>query len=303
MVIKETLGDRIFNFCNVLLLSLLLVIMVYPLYFVVIASFSNPDLVNNGKVLFFPRGVSLDGYEMVYNYKNVWVGYRNSIIYATLGTCVKLSVTFPAAYSMSRSNLKFKNFFTTMFMVPMFFSGGLIPTYILYTRSYGFANTIWPMILPGATSLMQIVIARTFFTSTIHEELHESAEIDGASHFRIFFTIVLPLSTAIIAVQALQAAVIHWNAFFNAMLYISDGPAGDHLAPLQLILRRILITSQTQALQAEFMADQTDALEVLRRAEQIKYSLIIVSVIPILLFYPFIQKYFVKGVMIGAIKG
>jgi len=303
MVIRESLGDRIFNGINYIVLSLLLVIMIYPLYFVVIASFSDPDLVNTGQVLFYPKGLSISGYEMVYNYRNVWIGYRNSLMYATLGTLVKLSVTFPAAYAMSRSNLRFKQFFTTMFMVPMFFSGGLIPTYILYTQTYGFYNTIWPMILPGATSLMQIVIARTFFTSTIHEELHESAAIDGASHFRIFFTIVLPLSTAIIAVQTLQAAVTHWNAFFNAMLYLSDTPGSDGLIPLQMILRKILIQAQAMALLTEFMEDQTNASEYLKRVEQIRYSLIIVSVIPILILYPFIQKYFVKGVMIGAIKG
>jgi len=304
MVIKETFWDRVFNAINITVLCLLFLIMVYPLYFVVIASISNPDLVLTGKVLFYPRDLMFNGFQMVFRNNDVWYGYRNSIFYASAGTLIKLSTTLPAAYAMSRSNLRFKNALTTMFMIPMFIQGGLIPTYILYTNTYRFSNTIWPMILPGATSLMAIVIARTFFASTIPEELHESAEIDGASHFRIFFTIILPLSTAIIAVQALQNAVAHWNAFFNAMLYItgstSDGP---NLVPLQLVLRRILIITQSQADIADLMADQTDIREYQRKVEQIKYALIIVSVIPILIVYPFVQKYFVKGVMIGAIKG
>ena len=304
MVVKETFADRVFNGVNIVVMCLVLLIMLYPLYFVVIASFSNPDLVNTGKVLFYPREITFDGYNMVYNYKAVWTGYRNSLFYAVTSTLYSLTITMCAAYAMSRHNLKFKNFFTAMFMFPMFFTGGLIPTYILYTSTFGWYNTIWPLILPGATSLMSIVICRTFINSTIHEELFESAQIDGASHFRIFFTIVLPLSTAIIAVQALMNVVGSWNSFFNALLYISDSPGHDQLIPLQLVLRKILVVAQNRAVAEEFMgSEQSDTLKYQRIVEQIKYALIIVSVIPVLLFYPFIQKYFVKGVMIGAIKG
>ena len=300
MVIKETLGDRIFNAINVFLLFLLLLIVAYPLYFIVIASFSNPDLVSTGKVLFLPREITWSGYEMVLNYKLLWTGYRNTIFYTAAGTFINLAVTLPAAYALSRRDFRWKGFFTTVFMVPMFFSGGLIPSYLLMVNTLKFNNTIWAMIIPGATGMMQMVIARTFFQSTVPEEMRESAEIDGASNFRIFFQIVLPLSTAIIAVQGLQAAVGHWNAFFNALLYLSNQ---EHLIPLSLVLRKVLVEAESQALINEFMQDQTNYAERLRRVELIKYGMIIVSVIPILMVYPFVQRYFVKGVMIGAIKG
>ena len=302
MIIKETFGDRVFNFINVLILSFILLIVIYPLYFIIIASFSNPDLVNTGKVLFQPREISLEGYKMVYNFSDLWTGYRNTIFYALAGTLINLSVTLPAAYSLSRKDFRWKSFFVTFFMIPMFFGGGLIPTYLLMTRTLHFNDTVWAILIPGATGMMQLVIARTFFQSTIPDELRESAEIDGASNFRVFFTIIIPLSTAIIAVQGLQAAVGHWNAYFNAFLYLSD-KGGRNLQPLSLVLRRILVIAQGQAVAQEFMQDQTNYAERLRRVEQIKYAMIIVSVIPILIAYPFIQRYFVKGVMIGAIKG
>lgn len=301
MVIKESTGDRIFNFFNVLLLALLLMLVAYPLYFIVIASFSDPSRVSLGQVVFLPRGVSWKGYAHVFHYDEVWIGYRNTLTYTTLGTLVNLCVTLPAAYSLSRPDFKWKGFFTVLFMVPMFFGGGLIPTYLLYTQTFHMNDTIWVMVLPGATGLMQMVVARTFFNSNVPHELRESAEIDGCSNFRLFFSIVLPLSTAIIAVQALQTAVGHWNAFFNGLMYLTDR-GGSNLKPLQLILRDILISTQVTTEQLE-MADQTDRQEFLQLVEQLKFALIIVSVIPILVVYPFVQKYFVKGVLIGAIKG
>lgn len=301
MIIKESRVDRIFNFFNVLLLSALLFVIAYPLYFIIIASFSDPTYISLGQVMFIPRGVSWDGYKHVLKYKEVWVGYRNTILYTSLGTLVNLCVTLPAAYSLSRNDFRGKGLFTAMFMIPMFFGGGLIPTYLLYTQTLHINDTIWVMVIPGATGLMQMVVARTFFNSNVPQELRESAVIDGCSNFRLFFQIVLPLSTAIIAVQALQTAVGHWNAFFNGMMYLSDR-GGRELKPLQLILRDILISTQVTTEQLE-MADLTDRQEFFRLVEQLKYALIIVSVIPILIVYPFAQKHFVKGVLIGAIKG
>ena len=301
MLIKESRVDRIFNFFNVLLLSALLFVIAYPLYFIVIASFSDPSYIALGQIMFIPRGISWTGYKHVLQYSEVWIGYRNTILYTTLGTLINLAVTLPAAYSLSRSDFRGKGFFTAMFMVPMFFGGGLIPTYLLYTQTLHINDTIWVMVIPGATGLMQMVVARTFFNSNVPHELRESAVIDGCSNFRLFFQIVLPLSTAIIAVQALQTAVGHWNAFFNGMMYLSDR-GGRELKPLQLILRDILISTQITTEQLE-MADMTDRQEFFRLVEQLKYALIIVSVIPILIVYPFAQKHFVKGVLIGAIKG
>jgi len=302
MVIKETVPDRIFNAVNIVILTIVLLVVAYPLYFIVIASFSNPTLVNTGRVIFFPREISFEGYLMVWNYEEIWIGYRNTIFYTALGTFINFAVTMPAAYALTRKNLRFKGFITIMFMIPMFFSGGLIPTYLLMVRTLGLNDTIWAIVLPGATGMMQIVIARTFIQSNVPEEMRESAEIDGATDFRVFFSIVLPLSTAIIAVQGLMAAVGHWNAFFNAFLYLSDNNA-RHLQPLAMVLRRILVLATAEAVGSEFMDDMTDRAERLRRVEQIKYAVIIVSVIPILAVYPFVQRHFVKGVLIGAIKG
>jgi putative aldouronate transport system permease protein len=302
VVIRQGLGDRIFNILNVAILTAILVIMAYPLYFVLIASISNTDLVNTGKVIFLPKALTADGYKIVMKYNEVWIGYRNTLFYATAATLVHLAVTIPAAYSLSRRDFKFKAFFTVVFMIPMMFGGGLIPYYMLITQTLKINDTIWIMILPGATSFFQLTIARTFFRTTIPDELRESAEIDGASNFLVFFKIVIPLSAAIIAVLALQSAVGNWNAFFNAMMFLSDRE-GKNLRPLQVILRNILIMTQSQAAIAEQMADQTNAAEKLRLTEQLKYALIIVSALPVLIIYPFIQKHFVKGVMIGSIKG
>jgi len=259
-------------------------------------------LVNTGRVVFYPRGISFAGYEMVFKHNELWTGYRNTLFYASAGTLINLAVTLPAAYALTRRDLRFKKFLVILFMIPMFFGGGLIPFYLLITQTLSINDTVWAILLPGATGMMQMVIARTFFQSTIPDELRESAEIDGASDFRVFFTIVIPLSTAIIAVQGLQAAVGHWNAFFNAFLYLSDQNARN-LQPLSMVLRRVLIIAQASALADDFMQDQTDYIERLMRVEQIKYAMIIVSVIPILIAYPYVQRYFVKGVMIGAIKG
>jgi len=302
MVIKETVPDRIFNVINIIILSLILVIVAYPLYFIVIASFSNPILVNTGRVILFPREISFEGYKMVWNYDDLWIGYRNTIFYTAFGTFINLAVTLPAAYALTRKNLRFKGFITILFMIPMFFSGGLIPTYLLMVRTLQLNDTIWAIVLPGATGMMQIVIARTFIQSNVPEEMRESAEIDGATDFRVFFSIVLPLSTAIIAVQGLMAAVALWNAFFGAFLYLSDNNA-RHLQPLAMVLRRILVLATNEAVGSEFMEDMSNRTERMMRVEQIKYAIIIVSVIPILAVYPFVQRHFVKGVLIGAIKG
>ena len=301
MVYKESLNDRLFNIINISLLTLVLLIVAYPLYFVVIASFSNWADVATGNVILYPIGISFSGYEMVFEYDEVWIGYRNTIFYSISATLVNLAVSLPAAYALSRRDLRWRGFFTVVFMIPMFFSGGLIPYYLLITQTLHWNDTIWIMIIPGATSFTQLVVARTFFKSTIPDDLRESAEIDGASNAMVFFRIILPLSGAIIAVQALQCAVGNWNSFFNAMIYLSDRQ-GRNLKTLQLILRTILIMSETQVATAEKMADQTNYVERLQRAEQLKYALIIVSCIPMLVIYPFIQKYFVKGIMIGSLK-
>lgn len=298
-VIKETKADKVFNIVNITILSFILLVTIYPIWFVIAASISDPDMVNSGRMILIPKGISLDGYRNVFKDARILLGYRNTIFYTVAGTLINLAVTIPAAYALSRKDFLGRGFFTTVFMITMFFSGGLVPTYLLI-KGLGMRNTIWVMLIPGATSMWNLVITRTFFQTNIPDELRESAEIDGCSNFRLFFSIVLPLSSAIIAVMALFFGVGHWNSYFSAMIYLSN----EKLYPLQLILREILVQSEFSAQMLLIGSNDSKALaEELKAAELTKYALIIVSTLPVMLAYPFIQKYFVKGVMVGAIKG
>ena len=299
MVIRETKRDRIFNFFNGLILTVVFLLCLYPLWFIIIASISNPDLINAGKVWLIPQDVSLDGYKALFADDSVVRGYINTIIYTAGGTCVNLAVTLPAAYALSRKDFVGRNFFTKMFLFTMFFSGGLIPTF-LTVKSLGLYNNPLVMVILGATSMTNIIISRTFFQTNIPDELREAAEIDGCSNTRFFFSIVLPLSTAIIAVMALFFAVTHWNGYFTAMIYIRE----EEWKPLQIIMRDILMESEFNAQMLQQGGDTAGMLQQeLRTAEQIKYALIVVSSIPVMIIYPFVQKHFVKGVTIGAVKG
>ena len=299
MVIRETKRDRIFNFFNGLILTVVFLLCLYPLWFIIIASISNPDLINAGKVWLIPQDVSLDGYKALFADDSVVRGYINTIIYTAGGTCVNLAVTLPAAYALSRKDFVGRNFFTKMFLFTMFFSGGLIPTF-LTVKSLGLYNNPLVMVILGATSMTNIIISRTFFQTNIPDELREAAEIDGCSNTRFFFSIVLPLSTAIIAVMALFFAVTHWNGYFTAMIYIRE----EEWKPLQIIMRDILMESEFNAQMLQQGGDTAGMLQQeLRTAEQIKYALIVVSSIPGMMIYPFVQKHFVKGVTVGAVKG
>ena len=296
--IKESKSDRIFNAINIIIMTLVLLIEIYPLIFVVSASISNPDLVNKGEVWFLPKDISFEGYSRVFKDKEIWTGYRNTIFYTLFGTIINLFVTLPAAYSLSRKDFYGRNIFMALFTFTMFFSGGLIPTYLII-KGLGLRDTIWALVLPGAASMYNIIITRTFFQSNIPNEMKEAAEIDGCSNTRLFLTIVLPLSTPIIAVMALFYGVGHWNSYFTALIYISK----RELFPLQLVLREILILNEMST----EMMKTGEEIEVIakqaRIADMIKYAVIIVSTAPILMAYPFIQKYFVQGIMVGAIKG
>ena len=292
--VKEPLGDRVFNVVNYTVLCVILLAVLYPLYFVVIASFSNPDAVNAGKVIFWPVQPSLEGYARILSYTKLWVGYRNTIFYTVAGTAINVALTLTAGFALSRHKLPGMGIISALILFTMLFSGGLIPRYLLI-KNMGMLNTAWAMLLPGAVSVWNLIITRTFFRYTIPEELYEAAFIDGASGVRSFLSVALPLSSAIVAVIVLWYGVEHWNAFFDAMIFLKDY---DRM-PLQIILRDILIATQAQD-----MADAgQSAFEQTRIAEYIKYGVIIVSTVPILAVYPFLQRYFVKGVMVGAIKG
>ncbi len=270
----------------------------YPIYFVVIASFSDSTLVNQGQVILYPKGVSLYGYSQIFKKPEIWVGYKNTIIYSFFGTIFNLTVTLPAAYVLSRKDFAARGIVMKLFVITMYFNGGMIPTYMLI-KDVGLLDSPLVMIIFGAVNVYNLIITRTFFETSIPDELYEAAALDGCSHFRYFSTVVLPLSKAVIAVIMLYYLVGHWNDFFSALLYLNS----DKYQPLQIVLRNILLLNQAMAGTTGASAGAGAGAYAQQFADQIKFVVIIVSTVPVLCVYPFIQKYFEKGVMIGAVKG
>lgn len=295
-------SDKVFDIVNGILLLILLIVILYPLYFVLIASFSEPYDVVNGDVRFWFKGFTIESYKQVFHNKDIWVGYRNSSVYTIVGTMLSLFLTVPAAYAMSKKNLWNRGILTTFFMITMYFSGGLLPAY-LNIRDMGLLNKPYTLIIIGSFSVYNMIITRSYFQNSIPESLFEAAEIDGASQFKQFFAIAIPLAKPIIAVITLYYAVGRWNDFYNSLVYISK----SEYYSLQLILRNILIGSQNAL--AEIDASTMDAeqiSELVRRAymaEAMKYAVIYVASLPMLILYPFVQKFFVKGIMVGGVKG
>ena len=298
--IKETRADRLFLLCNYVFVTVALLVVTYPLLYIVSASISNPKLVASGEMWLWPKDITFEGYKRVFNSRQIWNGYANTILYTLAGTAVNLLVTLPAAYALSRKDFVFRNFFMGMFMVTMFFGGGLVPTYLL-VKELGMINTMWALIIPSAASIWNIVVTRTFFQSAIPTELQEAAQMDGCTNLRLFIRIVLPLSLPIIAVMALFYGVGHWNSYFSALIYLND--SGKY--PLQLVLRQILVLQEMSA-QGGTMVDAATATAANTKAEiaaLVKYAVIIVSTLPVIAVYPFLQRYFVQGVLIGSLKG
>lgn len=288
-------GDRVFTiFVNVITVFILILVL-YPLYFVIIASISNPELVNSGKVILLPQDITFVGYQQIFKDSRIWSGYLNTFLYTSCGTILALILTIGGGYSLSRKSLPGGPLIMKLLVFTMYFQGGLIPTYMI-VKNLGLVDTRWVLIILGSFSVYNLIIARTFFANTLPAELYEAASIDGCGNAKFFFSIALPLSKAVIAVTALYYAVFHWNSFFNALIYVND----QSLYPLQLILRDILISSKMLTTGS---VDFESLLEMQKIADTIKYGVIIVSSLPILIFYPFVQKYFVKGVMVGAVKG
>lgn len=292
---RKSRGDMWFDIINYILLTFIMLLVLYPLYFVLVASFSDPNYIYSGEIWLFPKGFTVDGYARIFNDSSIWIGYANSILYATLGTLIGVAVTVFAAYPLARKNLAGKSLIMWFLLITMFFSGGLIPTYLLI-KDLHLLNTMWALILPGAGGVFNVIIVRTFFQSSIPDEMWEAASIDGCSNTRFFWSIVLPLSKSILAVMVLYHVVGFWNGFFDALIYLSD----DKKYPLQLVLRNILIQNQVNS---GMMIDVESYAAKMRVTELIKYGVIMVSSLPLLMLYPFLQKYFVKGVMIGSIKG
>ena len=292
--IKAGREDRIFNITVTVISLVVLVIVLYPLYFVIIASISSPEDISLGKVRFLPSGINFAAYKFVLEEWKIWRGYLNTIFYTFFGTLLGTSVTLMAAFALSRKDLFGRNVITKLFVFTMFFSGGLIPTYMVVS-SLHMVNTRTVLVVMGTVTVYNMIIARTFISS-IPDDLEEAAMIDGCSHARYFFEMVVPLSKAIIAVLMLYYAVGHWNAYFNALIYLSNRA----LYPLQLFLREILVLNTAGA---DTIMDPELEEKMRGMAELLKYALIVVSTAPILCAYPFAQKYFTKGVMVGSLKG
>ena len=286
-------SDRRFYSVCYLLIGVLTIIVLYPIVYVMATSFSSPAAVARGEVWLWPVDLSLEGYKAVLQYKDVWIGYRNTIFYTLVGTLMNISLTLACAYPLSRKQLHGRVPIMFLFTFTMLFGGGMIPNYILI-KNLKIMNTIWAMLLPGCMSVYNMIVARTFIQQNIPNELLEASKMDGCSDARFFFQVVLPLSKAIIAVLALWYAVGHWNAYFNAFLYLSD----KELFPLQLFLKSVLVQNEFATMIDPELAEQMTEMRNL-----IKYALIVVSTAPLFAFYPFVQKYFVKGVMIGSVKG
>ena len=300
--IRMSAGDRVFTVINSVILILIFIITLYPLIYVISASISAPDAVASGKMLLWPVDFTLNGYKYILKYNDLWLGYGNTIFYTVVGTVVNLFFTLTCAYATSRRDMVGRNVIMTMFLITMYFSGGTIPTYLNWLE-FGLVNTRWIMLFNGAITAYNLIVSRTFFANSIPWDLHEAAFLDGCSDMRIFLRIILPLSKPIMIVMMLYYGIGHWNAYFNAMIYLQDRA----MFPLQVFLKEILTQTSFStnmgdggAFTPEQMAEMIKQTET---ANLIKYCIIVVSTAPMLILYPWLQKFFTKGVMIGSVKG
>jgi len=293
--IKRSRQDLIFDVIVYAVMTIFMLLCLYPLYFIIIASISEPNDVLNGRVILLPSGITFDGYARIFRDQKIWTGYRNTILYTAVGTSINVIFTITGGYALSRKDLPWRRPLLLIIAFTMFFNGGMIPTYMV-VRGLRLTDTLWAMVLPNAVQVWNLMITRTFFEITIPDELLDASKIDGCRTLRFFTQIVIPLSKPIVAVMVLFYAISHWNAFFNALLYISS----PNRYPLQIILRNILLTNQPDA---SMVDDIATLLERQKLAELIKYGVITVASIPVLVLYPFVQRFFVSGVMIGSIKG
>jgi putative aldouronate transport system permease protein len=296
---KDSYADRIFDVINVIMMLLLLVVFVWPLWFVLIASVSDPVEVWAGHVILFPKNMTTIAYKTLLEYDVIWTGYANTIFYTAIGTVINLAMTVCCAYPLSRTDFMPRKVLLLLFMFTMYFSGGLIPNYLVVSK-VGLLDTRWAMIVPGAISVYNMLVVRSYFMNSIPKELQEAATLDGANTAQYLWKVVLPLSKPVLAVVGLYYGVSHWNDFYTALLYIYD----DGLLPLQSYLRNLLLTAQLTLNNTVGTSVGAAEIEALTKLEQtLKYSVIIVAAAPVLCIYPFIQKFFVKGIMIGSVKG
>ena len=294
--INRSRGDRIFDLVNLILLLAIMIVIVYPLLFVVVASVSDPRRIYDSPLLLWPKGFTLDSFRLVFENKEIWTGYRNTILYTALGTFVNLLMTTLGAYPLSRKDFWGRRALTIYFTFTMFFSGGLIPLYLLL-RDLRMLNSLWAMIIPGAVSVYNMIIMRTYFQTRIPKDLEDAARIDGCSNIRMLIKMILPLSMPIIAVMVMFYGIGHWNSYFSALVFLSS----RQRYPLQMILREILIQNEMSSMLAVAYDDQYAERMVAKMG--LRFAVIIVSVLPIFIFYPLLQRFFKEGIMVGAIKG
>jgi putative aldouronate transport system permease protein len=294
--LRDRYGDRVFNITATAVLLLSILAVVYPLYFIVIASVSDPNAIYEGKVWLFPSGVTLEGYQRIFADSRIWNGLGNTLIYTILGTTISVTTILCGAYALSRKDMPGRKILMLLFVITMFFDGGLITKYLV-VRDLGMLNTVWAVILPGAVGVWNLIIARSFFENTIPNELREAAQMDGATDFKFFFKMVLPLSKPLIMLMIMIHVVAQWNSFFDALIFLND----DSKYPLQLVLRNILIQSDVSS-SGTTGGDIQSYAAAQRIAELTKYAMIVVSSLPLMIALPFMQKHFTKGAMIGAVK-
>ncbi|MCQ2436861.1 MAG: carbohydrate ABC transporter permease [Clostridia bacterium] len=294
--IRPTKGDRVLDICIIVALLVIGILFLYPLWLVVISSISDPTYISTGQVFLLPKGLNLDAYKELYRTTTVWIGYRNSLLYTFAGTASAMAVTTACAFALSRENLPFRRPLTLFFLFTMYFSGGLIPTFFVI-QDLHLLNTVWCLILPGMLGPYNLVICRSYFENSIPEEIYESAQLEGAGMFRCFIQLAVPLAKPTLAVMVLNFALGFWNSYFYPMIYISD----DNIQTLQVFIKRIT-TAAAAGLDNPNVALEVIA-EQLRKVQLLKYAVVIVSTLPMILLYPAIRRYFISGMMIGAVKG
>ena len=294
--LRDRLADPLFNAVSVLILCAAIAAVLYPLYFVVIASVSEPSRVYEGAVWLWPSGITLDGYTRILTDVAVWRGLANSVLYTSVATTVSVTLILAAGYALSRRDLPGRRLITALIVLTLFFDGGIIPRYLV-VQELGLLNTMWAVVLPGAVAVWNLIIARTFFATTVPDELRDAAQLDGANDLRFFWSVVLPLSKPLLALMVMIHLVWNWNAFFDALIYLTD----ESRYPLQLVLRNILIESEISST-GNLTGDVESYAAAQRVAELAKYSMIVFSTLPLLLLFPFLQKQFTKGALLGAVK-
>lgn len=289
--------DKLINSIINVALIIIGIIVVYPLWIVLISSISDPAEISSGKVWILPKGINIEAYKILLENGDLWIGYRNSLLYTIFGTALQMLITTPAAFALAKKTLPGRRWLILFFLFTMYFSGGLIPTYFV-VKDLGLVNTPWALILPGLVGPYNLVIARTYYENSIPEDMYEAARIDGAGTYRCFVQIALPLSVPVLAVMILNFALGHWNSYMNALVYISD----DNIQTLQVFIKRITTQATTALESGAGNIDITELTDSIRKTQLLKYAVVVVSSIPMIMLYPFIQKHFVKGIMLGSVK-